>query len=670
MTFLQPFILWGLPLILLPVLIHLFNRLRHRSMPWAAMMFLRSATRKSTRYARLKQFLILLFRVLAVLGLVMALSRPLAGGWMGWMLGGAPEVIMVLLDRSASMEAKSTSAAEATKRSEAVSLLSRSAEGFQQASRVVLIDSATRTPMEVPPGTFSALPSTRATDTAADLPAMMQQALDWFVEQRPGSGELWIASDLQSGNWQPGSERWAALSSGFEALPQSVRVRLLALNQEPADNFSIVVFSAEPRQQEGQWELDLVMDLTRQQGSTTEVPVTLVVNGVPSQLTLKLDGPSLRYRHRVPLGAELAAGWGYVSLPADGNQRDNTSYFVFGQTPALVTAVVAQDSWSRAVLSLAAAPDPSDTNQVSKSIDPAHTEGIAWADYAVVLWQGEIGAAAANLERYVRDGGLLVCFPPASQSSFLGLGWSEMQIAPTNDLYRVATWDRQQGPLADTEEGASLPVQSIEVRRRQPIIGEAAVLASFADGSPFLVRRSLGLGQVYFCSSGLDPQWSDLGEGTLLVPMMQRLLRDGARHLQRQQMRDCGTLENVAGWTPVDSEQQKDPRTDAGVYRSEGRLVALNRPASEDDPTLVEPDVAKALFGKLATRLFQDQGGSGRLQSELWRLFLLAMAAFLLAEAILILPERNAARREEEPLTPAGNRVREAEAVVMSSHDG
>mgnify|MGYP002151439806 CR=1 FL=1 len=47
MTFLNPLMLWGLPLILLPVLVHLFNRLRHRKLPWAAMMFLRMANRKS-----------------------------------------------------------------------------------------------------------------------------------------------------------------------------------------------------------------------------------------------------------------------------------------------------------------------------------------------------------------------------------------------------------------------------------------------------------------------------------------------------------------------------------------------------------------------------------------------------------------------------------------------
>src|SRR5690349_17650371 len=104
MTFLQPFILWGLPLILLPVLIHLLNRMRHRPQPWAAMRFVVSATRTSVSNARLRQWLILLLRVLAVLMLVLFLARPLAGGWLGWALAPAPDAIVILLDRSASME--------------------------------------------------------------------------------------------------------------------------------------------------------------------------------------------------------------------------------------------------------------------------------------------------------------------------------------------------------------------------------------------------------------------------------------------------------------------------------------------------------------------------------------------------------------------------------------
>jgi hypothetical protein len=87
MTFLQPLILWGLPLVLLPVIIHLINRMRHRPRQWAAMQFLLAATRHSTSHARLRNLLILLMRILAVLTL--CCSSPgrlsaagLAGRWL------------------------------------------------------------------------------------------------------------------------------------------------------------------------------------------------------------------------------------------------------------------------------------------------------------------------------------------------------------------------------------------------------------------------------------------------------------------------------------------------------------------------------------------------------------------------------------------------------------
>ena len=96
MTFLQPFVLLGLPLVLVPVIIHLLNRLRHRPKPWAAMRFLLSATRSSTSHAKLRQFLILLCRVLAVAMLILFLARPLAGGWLGWALSPAERVRSIM----------------------------------------------------------------------------------------------------------------------------------------------------------------------------------------------------------------------------------------------------------------------------------------------------------------------------------------------------------------------------------------------------------------------------------------------------------------------------------------------------------------------------------------------------------------------------------------------
>jgi len=65
------------------VIIHLIHLHRRRTIEWAAMMFLLAAQQMNRGYSRLRQMLILALRVLAVLGLIFLVSRPLAGGWLG-----------------------------------------------------------------------------------------------------------------------------------------------------------------------------------------------------------------------------------------------------------------------------------------------------------------------------------------------------------------------------------------------------------------------------------------------------------------------------------------------------------------------------------------------------------------------------------------------------------
>jgi hypothetical protein len=85
----------------------------------------------------------------------------------------------------------------------------------------------------------------------------------------------------------------------------------------------------------------------------------------------------------------------------------------------------------------------------------------------------------------------------------------------------------------------------------------------------------------------------------------------------------------------------KDVRLQAGIYRAGNRLVAVNRPAAENEMDLIEPAKARSLFGGVRVQLFAEQKqGEGKLQSELWRMFLFTMVLFLLVEALLILPSR------------------------------
>src|SRR3954453_17200627 len=104
MAWLQPWMWWAAPAVLLPVIIHLLNRLRYKTVHWAAMIFLLKANRAATRRAKIRQYILLFLRCLVLLFLIWAMARPLVGGWIGSAAGGAPEAVVLLFDRSASME--------------------------------------------------------------------------------------------------------------------------------------------------------------------------------------------------------------------------------------------------------------------------------------------------------------------------------------------------------------------------------------------------------------------------------------------------------------------------------------------------------------------------------------------------------------------------------------
>jgi hypothetical protein len=652
MSFLQPFVLWGLPLILLPVVIHLLNRMRHRPQPWAAMRFLVSATRSSMSNARLRQWLILLLRVLAVLMLLLFLGRPLAGGWLGWALSPAPDAILILLDRSASMETASP-VSTMSKREQAIQSLAQAAKTFEETSHLILIDSASRLPQEIAhAASLKELPATTPTDTAADIPGMLAAALTWIVENRAGSTELWLASDLQRSNWQPDDPRWASLVTQFQALPQRVRIRLLALDEPGAPNRAVSVKELIRRSRGDQSELQFAVDVQTSARQQATVPITLNLDGTRTQTELNLEGQSFRWRHKLKLASQSGTGWGSFELPADGNAHDNLAYFVYGSPAALRAGILSADTQGAHLLALAAGAGGKSAAPVAEIVSPAKQDRATWETDTLVVWTDLLptGAAAQRLRAFLEEGGTVLFLPPGRSDAqrFEGLGWGEVQSANADRSFRVLRWNQEEGPLAKSDEGLSLPLTDTLFQRRQNIVGSKTILAAFEDGAPFLARQTLGRGEIYFCASSPDREWSTLGEGPVLVPMMQRLLQSGGQRLQQALAMGCGELsvvDQARRWETVDAPKPKDIRTQAGVYRSGERLLAMNRPKVEDDPEVIEGSEAKRLFGPLGVQLLQERRNqTDNLQGEIWRIFLFTMLLFLVAEGALILPAKAAKR--------------------------
>lgn len=174
------------------------------------------------------------------------MSRPITGGWIGKAAGGASEVVLVVLDRSASMEGRAPDSQE-TKRQHAIALLTQAAKQ-SAGSRFVLIENVLRSPLEIADtATLASIQMASATDTAADIPAMLRTALDYLAKNKPGSAEVWIASDLQSSNWRPDAPEWQDIAARFAGLPQETQVRVLDLSSPGGTNLSIGLKAADFR---------------------------------------------------------------------------------------------------------------------------------------------------------------------------------------------------------------------------------------------------------------------------------------------------------------------------------------------------------------------------------------------------------------------------------------
>lgn len=650
MTFLQPFILWGLPLVLVPVVIHLINRRRFRTLYWGAMEFLLSAARHSSRHAKLRNFFILLLRVLAVLGLIMLLSRPLSGGWLGWAMAGAPEAIFVLVDRSASMESQVISGGD-TRRELGLARLRESLAAYEGHSRLYLLDSASLEVQELAGAeSLTDLPAAGPSDTAADIPLLVESALQWLGANGVGTADLWMVSDLQAGNWKPEDPRWKSLFDQIEEMTTAVRFRLLAMDQVDGNNTAVVLRGLEAGTVEGsRRKVRLAVELRSTSTEPRKLPVRVAWGELRKEYEVAMSGRVLRWQTTLELPDGGAPGWGMIELPDDLNGRDNRLFLVHGELPEIGVAVRAEDPLAGRYLRLAAGAHRADTPQEAIRSEE-ELVSTPLEDTAVVVWQDGLpiaGSAASEVLRdYVSGGGVVVCFPPGHPDAggFAAVEWRPVQKRPTDSPWQINEWNKQEGVLASSRAGTPLRVGDLICHRRQMIAGDAAVLARFDDGVPFLVRKRWGEGACYFVATLPHPEWSNLADGHVLVPMMQRLVEEGSERLQPAGLLVCGAMEpadQARQWEPVSGAAGDTPKDRAGVYRSGTRLVAVNIPPEESEWETVEPETVDRLLPGLAWKRVDSQADSSQgLQGELWRGFLGLMLAALLVESAVLAPRR------------------------------
>lgn len=316
MTFLQPWVLVALPLVALPLIIHLINQRRFQTVRWAAMQFLLAAKALSRGYSRLRHWLIMALRMAAVAAVILAVGRPLSRGWLALAGGGRPDSAIVILDRSPSMQAVATAGGESKldtgRRQLADSLATL------RAGRVLVLSDPARGPEEVAsPAALVDLATAGSVAAASDLPALLQSGYDFIRENAAGTTEVWICSDQRANDWKPDDGAWGGIRDAFAKLPQQVRVQLLSYAAPALGNVAVRASSVRLETLGRDRRLVVTVAVSRQDdGGRLTLPVKFEIGGVSTAVDVELTGrEAVLKNHVIPLERSAAArGWGRVSI--------------------------------------------------------------------------------------------------------------------------------------------------------------------------------------------------------------------------------------------------------------------------------------------------------------------------------------------------------------------
>ncbi len=691
MNFINPFFLLGTLVASVPILLHLMKRSQARRIEYPSLMFLRKISRRYIRFQKLRHLLLLLMRILALVLLALAFTRPYLEISDSAMASGPGSTAhIVLLDNSLSMGYEDR---WARARSEAA----RIARSVRSGDKLALLEFADQTLVAVPftedPAQILAYlekatePSDRSTRYAQVLRAAERLALDSGTARRT----IHLISDFQK-TGMAADEQNFQIGSGIE-------LEGTDLGDDTFANLAIADVQVLEDSGSGDGRLRVKPSILRLgSGELPEARVFLMLGDrkIGEKTIDPAGGSPQSVEFTLPV---LGEGTHEIAVQVDDPAlpRDNRFLLrlsVQGKRPVLavegaVRAGRSPTSYVEAAINASALSPYRLTRMSVRQFEAA--EKVP-AD--LLIWNCASGAgeqARSRLERFVKDGGGLAIVAEdhrcAADFNRLFSSWLSVSLdgAPGStgarprpgEDFRFLTDLSMDHPVFTPFRGAvsgAFSTTRFYTHARLSALGEASVLARFDNGDPALVHAESGKGKVLIFCSSADDTGNDLPLKTVYAPLWQQMLRFlenfredrlwylvGDTAAPRKVLADAASVSGTGELDPsqavvvVDPSKRRvamDPESDsiiltqAGFYeiRAEraNTRIAVNVPPGESDLSHANSEELIAGWNQRTSDAPWSAEASDPptpdeqdKQRNLWRLLVLAALVFLLGEGFL-----------------------------------
>ncbi|MCK5740495.1 BatA domain-containing protein [bacterium] len=699
LAFLQQTILYLLPVITIPILIHLFTRQKSKKVLFSSLAFLKEMQNQNLRRVKLKQLLLILIRTFIVLFLVLAFARPTLKSF-GFLTNGptaATSTVVVILDNSMSMATEMNGIALFDDaREKAYQLLN----SFHQGDEFHLISPLTQGLFDTI-GPFygleniqKAIQNMTVLDGGTNISRALKTAEQILNKSHNANREIFLISDMQYTGFQ---EPVDSLS-----LSPDVRLFWLPVFAKDITNAGISNISIKNQILEPNKPIQIEASITNY--GTTPRPdqlVQLYLDGKRSQqaaVSLAPNSSQVVHFSFTPKTRGFLSGM--LRLDDDALSRDNKRYFTYYLPPAISVLLVGTSAEEMTPIRLALKPSDNGPSPITpRQVLNSDLNAINLHDYDIILLNN-LNRISSNLahkiQQYVHKGGNFV-FLPGSNTDIRNFN------ATLGKLLKLPNFSAPTGTRGNKDAYISFekidfthPVFEPLFDNSKPVVDSpqfyfsfgariqtnSQTLISLSNNQPFLTETSFGNGKVLLFSSSIESDWSNWAVKGIFAPLLNRSVNYLAA-LQNDKNKD-----NLVGTPLAFQGNRKQFGQEFSALLPDGRNVqifpgiktgsilatithtkntgiyqlncnkkpvanwAVNSPAAESNLTPLTEKNHNLFFRNNSViqlntnQNLEKQISSSRYGRELWPVFLILALIFLIIEMLLIRP----------PLSPERNR--------------
>ena len=548
MNFLNPLFLLGLLAVAVPVIIHLINLQRPQKVAFSTLSFFNELRKSTIRRIRIKQYLLLALRTLAIFFLALALARPfLPPTITGSVSSGESRSVAILIDNSASMSRVGTDGPLIEQAKDIVDRIIRNGGSDDKfLLKTTNINDASNRGFVSANQAITELNDITSVNRGHYTEDQFKGIYEQLKETPGNQSVLYIVSDGQVSQFSSLEE--IELEKSEE---KSISVQLIKLEKAKQQNVAIKSVSLESQLLSPGSPITLSVELENTgDAAVANQFLSLQVKGeITGQYETSLEpGASKDFLFEI-VPDEVGYLSGQILLEGDEVNFDNTRHFVV-HIPRQRSILLVNNNQESSSLSSYIAPALEAARQTNarilfeeKQMDEIG-QGI-WKDYDGLILNGLNNIPAywhQELRQYVQDGGGILFFPSEqggikSYNQFFSLfnaGRFDNVMGEYGSFETIAKMgELEEGhPVLDgifnKEENEQIRVDLPSLfyyYHYEPVSSSNNLtLLKAANGDVLLTEQRFGEGMLLISTLGADPGWSNFPVNPLFAPLYYRTI--------------------------------------------------------------------------------------------------------------------------------------------------